>query len=569
MVVGGLSFALRTQEESLLSSKITGGEALACALESIGLDTLYAVPGGQLDHLFDAIQRMGPDRIRLLRPRHEQAAAYMAFGHARSTGTVGAYCVVPGPGVLNTLAALSTAWATSSPVLCISGQVPTHAIGSGAGYLHEIPDQLGILARLTRFAERIESPEATFGCIHEAMTAMFSGRPRPASVEMPMDVMSESSVVSDPGQFVWADVKAPDAGQIEEAAKRLASARRPLIYVGSGALDASPEITQLSALLGAPVGAFRSGRGVLDSRNPLSLVFPAARRAWAEADVVLAIGTRLKYPQMYWGLDESMKVIRVDLDFEEFDRHQSPEIAIEADARLTALALTEVLTRHEIQVNGNWTARISDIRRGVEDEISQHLSVQLPWLRAIREAVPEEGILVDEITQMGYCSWYAYPVYGPRSLVTAGYQGTLGYGFATALGVAVANPDRPVVSINGDGGYLYTANEWATAMEYDIPLVAVVFNDNRYANVYRQQKEWFGERFIAADLVNPDFVAHARSFGVTAERATSPNELQKLIREAIERREPRLIEVPLPADMPTPWRFILEPPVRGEAAEKN
>ena len=552
-----------------MSPQITGGDALAWALESIGLDTLYAVPGGQLDHFFDAIQRMGPNRIRLLRPRHEQAAAYMAFGHARSTGTVGAYCVVPGPGVLNTLAALSTAWATSSPVLCISGQVPTHAIGSGAGYLHEIPDQLGILARLTRFAERIESPQSTGACIHKAMAAMLSGRPRPVSVEMPMDVMSESSVVSDIGQFVRPVVKAPDAGQIEEAAKRLASARRPLIYVGSGALDASQEITQLSALLGAPVGAFRSGRGVLDSRNPLSLVFPAARRAWAEADVVLAIGTRLKYPQMYWGLDESLKVIRVDLDPEEFDRHQSPEIAIEADARLTTLALAEALTRHEMQINRNWTARISDIRQGVEGEISQHLSVQLPWLSAIRQAVPEEGILVDEITQMGYCSWYAYPVYGPRSLVTAGYQGTLGYGFATALGVAVANPDRPVVSINGDGGYLYTANEWATAMEYGIPLVAVVFNDNRYANVYRQQKEWFDERFIAADLVNPDFVAHARSFGVLAERATTPNELQKLIREAIERREPRLIEVSLPADMPTPWRFIIEPPVRGDAAERN
>ena len=143
---------------------------------------------------------------------------------------------------------------------------------------------------------------------------MFSGRLRPVSVEMPMDVMSKSSMVSDIGQFVRPRVKAPDAGQIEEAAKQLASARRPLIYVGSGALDASEEISQLSALLGAPVGAFRSGRGVLDSRNPLSLVFPAARRAWAEADVVLAIGTRLKYPQMYWGLDESQKVIRVDQD---------------------------------------------------------------------------------------------------------------------------------------------------------------------------------------------------------------------------------------------------------------
>ena len=313
----------------------------------------------------------------------------------------------------------------------------------------------------------------------------------------------------------------------------------------------------MSALLGAPVGAIRSGRGVLDSRNPLSLVFPAARRAWAEADVVLAIGTRLKYPQMYWGLDESLKVIRVDLDPEEFDRHQSPEIAIKADARLTALALAEALTRHDMQINKNWNARVSDIRRGVEGEISQHLSVQLPWLNAIREAVPEEGILVDEITQMGYCSWYAYPVYGPRSLVTAGYQGTLGYGFATALGVAVANPDCPVVSINGDGGYLYTANEWATAMEYGIPLVAVVFNDNRYANVYRQQKEWFEGHIIASDLHNPDFVKLAESFGMFSTRVHSPIELKGVLRTALKSDQPALIEVKLDKDFPTPWPFIL------------
>ena len=143
----------------------------------------------------------------------------------------------------------------------------------------------------------------------------------------------------------------------------------------------------------------------------------------------------------------------------------------------------------------------------------------------------------------------------------------MGYGFATALGVAVANPERPVVSINGDGGYLYTANEWATAMEYRIPLIAVVFNDNRFANVHRQQKEWFGERFIAADLVNPDFVAHARSFDVPATHANSPDELRDIIRQTIERREPKLIEVAQPLDLPTPWRFILEPAVRGFGAE--
>lgn len=550
-----------------MNQDMTGGDALALALESVGIDTIYAVPGGQLDHFFDAIQRLGSSRIRLLRPRHEQAAAYMAFGHARSTGNASAYCVVPGPGVLNTLAALATAWATSSPVFCIAGQVPTAAIGSGAGYLHEIPDQLGILERLTKFSRQIDSPQSTERVVHEAMTNLLTGRSRPVSVEMPMDVMAAQVSASVPDTFVPPIPLAPDAGRVEDAARCLASARRPLIYVGSGALGASAEITQLSSVLGAPVGAFRSGRGVLDSRNPLSLVFPAARRAWAEADVVLAIGTRLKYPQMYWGVDEALKIIRIDLDTEEFDRHESPHIAIEGDARLTALALIESLSRQSSGETASWVSRVGQIRANVEGEISEHLPIQLAWLNAIRAAVPDDGIVVDEITQMGYCAWYAYPVYQPRSLVTAGYQGTLGYGFATALGVAVANPERPVVSINGDGGYLYTANEWATAMEYRIPLIAVVFNDNRFANVHRQQKEWFGERFIAADLVNPDFVAHARSFDVPATHANSPDELRDIIRQTIERREPKLIEVAQPLDLPTPWRFILEPAVRGFGVE--
>ena len=240
-----------------MNQDMTGGDALALALESVGIDTIYAVPGGQLDHFFDAIQRLGSSRIRLLRPRHEQAAAYMAFGHARSTGNASAYCVVPGPGVLNTLAALATAWATSSPVFCIAGQVPTAAIGSGAGYLHEIPDQLGILERLTKFSRQIDSPQSTERVVHEAMTNLLTGRSRPVSVEMPMDVMAAQVSASVPDTFVPPIPLAPDAGRVEDAARCLASARRPLIYVGSGALGASAEITQLSSVLGAPVGAFR------------------------------------------------------------------------------------------------------------------------------------------------------------------------------------------------------------------------------------------------------------------------------------------------------------------------
>ena len=190
----------------------------------------------------------------------------------------------------------------------------------------------------------------------------------------------------------------------------------------------------------------------------------------------------------------------------------------------------------------------------------------MEYLKAIRDVLPENGIFCDEITQVGFTSWFGMPIYRPRGHINCGFQGTLGYGYASALGVKVVNPDTPVVSISGDGGFLFTATEMATSIEYGINLVTIIFNDNRYANVYRQQKEWFGERFIASELHNPDFVTMARSFGLKAFRAESPNALRASLEKAFSNDEPTLIEVKQEHDLPTPWRYILEPPVRGKGA---
>ena len=192
----------------------------------------------------------------------------------------------------------------------------------------------------------------------------------------------------------------------------------------------------------------------------------------------------------------------------------------------------------------------------------------MSYLDVIRQELPEDGYFCDEITQVGFTSWYGFPVYEPRHLITCGYQGTLGYGYATALGVKVAHPDKAVISVTGDGGFLFTATELATAVQYGISLVTIIFNNNKFGNVQRQQKEWFGGRLITSDLHNPDFVKYADSFGIRAERVTTPEALERAVKAAFERREPCLIEVPT-EDMATPWPFIIRQPVFEEGCKRG
>ncbi|MEX2125732.1 MAG: thiamine pyrophosphate-dependent enzyme [Woeseia sp.] len=535
--------------------EMTGADAMVDALVANGIETLFGLPGGQLDHFFDALYRA--DRApRVIHTRHEQGAAYMAFGYAQSTGKIGAYAVVPGPGLLNTTAALCTAWACGSPVLAISGQVHLKGIDSGYGHLHEVPDQLGLIRHLTKSAERINHPSETPAVMRRAFTELRSGRIRPVEVEMPMDVMGAIAPVHAARRAEPRQPPPVDEGRIRAAARHLLAARRPMIVIGGGALDAGAELLAVAERLQAPVIAKRKGKGVVPGDHYLSQNLPAGHRLWGDADAVLAVGTRLKMPLTMWGHDADLKLVRVDIDPVELTRIVEPDVGIVGDARTVLAALHEELER----TGGPVASRrdeLQTLKEEIDADLRTRLAPQMAYLDAIRGALPRDGYFVDEVTQVGFASWYGFPVYEPRHFVSACQQGTLGFGFATALGVAAAHPDKAVVQVSGDGGFMFTVQELATAVHYDLNLVTVVFNDNAFANVQRQQDEWFDGRRIASDLTNPDFVKLAESFGAGAYRVHSPEELAAVLPRAFDEKGPTLVEVTVTERMPTPWPFIL------------
>ena len=537
---------------------MTTAEFAVAALIAHGIETVYALPGVHNDPLFDALFNAGK-RVRTIHTRHEQGAAYMALGAALATGKPQTYAVVPGPGLLNSSAALLTAYGMNAPVLALVGQIPQAAIGRGFGHLHEIRDQAGIISRLVDFSARIREPNEAAPLIAQALRAMASGRPGPAVLECAMDVWGRTA----PARSIEAALPAPapplDENAIEDAARRLGASQRPLIIVGGGAQDAAAEVSELSRVLQAPVLAYRRGRGVLDSRNPLSITLPLGRELWREADVVLAVGTRLFSGFTQWGIDAELAIIRVDADPEEPERFARPAVALIGDAKPILRRLAQLVPGEErASRHAELEARQAMMRARLAK-----LAPQAGFLEAIRAELPEDGIFVDEVTQIGFAARLLFPVYAPRTFLSPGYQDNLGWGFATALGAAHARRDVPVVSIAGDGGFLFASNELATAVHHRIALTVVVFNDGAFGNVRRIQEEQYGNRVIASDLSNPDFVRYAQSFGAEAERARNTQELRSALRRAFKQREaPTLIEVPV-GPMPSPWEFIQMPRVRG------
>jgi len=534
--------------------RMTTGEAAVAALETNGIDTVYCLPGVQNDHLFDALHG-AQDRIRIVHTRHEQGAAYMALGAAMATGKPNVYAVVPGPGFLNTTGALCTAYAVNAPVLALVGQIPAATIGRGYGLLHEIPDQLGIMRSLTKYADRIHAPHDGPVKVNEAFRQMISDRPRPAALECALDVWARRSPVSVPGAAT-ADNALIDPDLLARAAKLLGEARNPLIIVGGGAQHASREATELAEMLQAPVVAHRMGHGIVDRRNPLSANLVEGHALWEHADVVLGIGTRLNIQYMQWGTDAEMKIIRVDADAQELDRYERPAIGLCGDSAAVLRGLIDAIPTHN-RARPSRRDELLNLRAKVAEQLS-FLQPQIGYLQAIRDELPEDGIFVDELTQLGYAGRLVFPVYEPRGFISPGYQGTLGWGVATALGVKAARPDRKVVAVSGDGGFLFNAQELATAVQQRIPVVIVLVNDNAYGNVRRIQRDQFGNRLIASDLHNPDFQKFVDSFGALALKAGSPDELRAALRTAFKADVPAVIEVPA-GPMPDPWRTLRPP----------
>ena len=544
-------------------SRMTGADALVESLLAHGVDTMFGLPGGQLDHFFDSVYR-SEGQLNLVRSRHEQGCAYMAYGYAKSTGRVGVYTVVPGPGLLNSTAALCTAYAANAQVLCLSGQVSSEGIGSGLGHLHEIPDQLALIRGLTKWAARIDHPTDTPALINEAFRQLKMGRPRPVELEMPMDIMAQKAEVAAPIPLQPPSPPPIDSEQVERAVDLLAGAKKPLIIVGGGAIDAGSILLKLAEKLQAPVVSKRHGRGVVSDRHYLSQTLPAGHRLWRDADVVLVVGSRVKMPLTMWGHDDNLRMVRIDIDPVQITKPVASDVAMVNDATEALQAIFDTLDGRMLD-RPSREQELTELKREFREKFAERIGPQFSYLQAIREALPNDGFFVDEVTQVGFCSWYAFPVYEPRHFISAGYQGTLGYGFATALGVQVGNPDKAVVSINGDGGFMFNLPEIVTAVQYNIPLVTVVFNDNTYGNVKRQQKEWFDERYIASDLHNPDYLKLADAVGMAGYRAESPDILKTTLLQAFEARRPCLIEVPV-GEMPSPWQFILMGQVRGQLA---
>lgn len=525
-----------------------------------GTDTIFGLPGAQIYPLFDAIYR--DPNIRDVISRHEQGAGYMALGYAQATGKTGVFSVVPGPGLLNAGAALCTADGTNTPVVCLTGQVVSEFLGKGRGHLHELRDQQAYLRSIIKHVDHIADPTTTSAQINEAFRQAESGRPGPASVEMCWDTMAKSwDVDIGPGNDTI-DKPEVDLDAIKDAANLVAGAKNILIMVGGGARNASDEVRELAEMLGAAVTSFRGGRGIVAEDHPCGTSSAAGRLLWDDTDLLIGIGSRLELQYMRWGSwdqyidsppEGGAKVIRIDIDPDEMDRFK-PTVGLVADALGGTRALIEEVSR--TGHNAGDMDRIAEAKATAHKNIRE-IQPQMDYLDMMRDVLPRDGVFVEELCQVGFTSNFGFEIYAPRTYITTGYQGTLGYGFPTAIGVKVGVPDKAVVSIIGDGGFMFGVQELASAVQQNIGVVTVIFNNRSYGNVRRDQQRLYDGNIIGADLENPDMVKLAESFGADAYRADSPESLRPLLEKAIDNDRPAVIDVTIERGSETsPWKYI-------------
>ena len=528
--------------------QMTGGQALARSLHREGIRTIFGLPGVQLYHALGGLLET-PD-IRFVNARHEQGTTYMADGFARVADHAGIAMVVPGPGMLNASAGLSDAYAASSPVMLISGQIGIDKIGKDTGVLHEINDQLDVARTITKWCSRILDPTQIPAAVHEAFRNLNTGRPRPVEIEIPPETLAQTAEIDllEPGIY---SPEAPDSASVDQAAALLAAAERPVIWAGGGVIrsGASGALARLAELLQAPVINTPEAKGAISSRSYLSLGTAKAGQARPDldplhryvddCDLILAVGTRFATHNI---LEPTKQVVQIDIDPQEAGRNHARTQAVVGDARVSLDALYDSL-----HARGQRPSRRQEFEafRAQRDEIMEGVLPQHLYMQALRDAIPDDGVIVVDSTQVGYHSNTFYPVFEPGTYINSSYQGNLGFAFPTALGAKVALPDKAVVSLSGDGGFMFNVQELATAVHHGINMVAVVFNDSAYGNVLRDMNDLFDGNDVGATLHNPDFVKLAEAFGVDAMRAHNPSELYGCLKEALSNNRPTLIEAPV------------------------
>ena len=516
---------------------MNGGQALIESLYRNGVRVVFGIPGAGQYEATDAIHQHSG--IRYINTRHEQAASFMADGYARASGEVGTALVVPGPGFYNACAGIATAHAVSSPILVITGSPYSSHSARDQEFDH------AFLKPLTKWSGRADSPKEIPGLANSAFRHLNTGRRQPVVIEISADALKTEAEV----ELLEPETDAQplaDSKSLDQAALILADAEQPLIWAGGGAVysDFAQALQTLAEHLQAPVVTTPGGKGAISDRHPLSLGLAELRygplNAWIDSsDVILAVGTGTSFGDRI----ERQQVIRIDIDEREIQRPNHHSLGIAGDA---SYCLEELFLR-VVKISDSHPSRAEEVKYINDSRFNpaDQLQPQHGFMQAIRAAVPDDGILVIGMNQMGYYSRNYYPTCAPRTLFTSSSHGTLGCAYPIALGAKVAKPDKAVVSISGDGGFLYNLQELATAVQYGIHAVAVVFNDNAFGNVLRAQIEQFNGHIIGTKLHNPDFIRLAEAFGARGIRAHNAEELESTLREALATEAPTLIEVPV------------------------
>lgn len=536
-----------------MAQRWTGGQAVVAALKRHGVDAVFGIPGAHTLAIYDALR--DEPGIRNVVARHEGGAGYMADGYARASGKPGVVCTVTGPGATNVLTAVGGAYNDSSPLLVISSQIPREHLGAGRGFLHEMRDQRGAFAAVTDWTAQVRSVAEIGPAIDAAMAHFAQGRPTPAYVEIPLDVLDEEGEQPDepPGRAEWLEGTL-DGEAIRRAAALLLAAKRPVIYAGWGVIsaNATEPLTQLAEVLGAPVATSIKGKGALPDRHPLCLgcawaAEVRASSALAEADVMLAIGTRFTLRTAGWGrVPIPPTLIQIDSDQAALGRTVPVDLGLVGDARaileqLAALVTVGVNEHPRTQQN------LAGYREAIRAQIDQSVAERSPFvyetLAVLSETLPDQSIVTGD--NCLFCFWAGryLPIQQPRGWQFPMQFCTLGYALPAAVGAAVACPGQPVVALCGDGGFMFTVQELVTAVSLGLNLPVVVFNDAAYGSVRENQTKRYGGRHTAVSLETPDFPALARACHARGVLVDGPAALGAALKEAWAADRPTLIEI--------------------------
>jgi 5-guanidino-2-oxopentanoate decarboxylase len=523
---------------------MTCGEAVMKLLAAYEVDTVFGMAGTMTVPLYGGIPHAG---IRHVQCRNEQGASLMADGYARATGKPGVCTIIAGPGVTNAATGIAQAYCDSQPMLVLSGACATLSQGKGWGAIHELADQAAVTAGFTAFSAMVRYPEEMPELIARAYAVFRGTRPRPVHLSLPRDVLPE------PVEQEWKTRRAPslpmpDPSAIEEAANRLAQAKCPLILVGGGAVGSRIALTAIAERIGAPVLSTNAGKGILPESHSLSLgcsiVQEASQQALADADVVLLVGSQVAAGDHFLSkLEISGDIIRIDIDPTELTSMYSAAVPIQADARAALLALSSALAnRKPAAQRPQGESRVRDIlarnAAKMTDLEKQHARV---W-KILRSVLPTDAIVMGDATQIVYTGSFAMPMDTERCWYYSGTYCALGVALPMAIGAKIGAPQRPVVAVAGDGGFMFTVNELATAVEERLALPVIVWNNDALNAIVEQMDRQQVPR-IGVEPKSPDFLRLAESLGCHAARATSAEHLAQSVRDALVADRPTLIEV--------------------------